>query len=54
MKDMLSEQEHKTIFGTIGALRSFNVKLLEDIKFKMANWTLDSTLGDIFIKYVIT
>jgi hypothetical protein len=52
MKDILTENETRGIFSNVVSLKSFSQKLLEDLQYKISNWTLESTLGDVFAKYV--
>ena len=44
----------KTIFSNLDLILGVNVELLNKIEEKFADWSDDSTLGDVFVQLVST
>ncbi|KAL6044463.1 MORN repeat protein [Balamuthia mandrillaris] len=51
-KNVFSPQEYRTIFSNIESIRNFNKDLLAAIRVQMADWTSETTIGDIFLKKI--
>lgn len=49
--DILSPEEHCTIFGNISIIYSLNQKFLSDFEARMKSWDETTIIGDIFLNY---
>jgi len=52
LKDICNENELKAIFSNVQNLRNFSIKLLNDLRKRLDNWTNEQTIGDLLIKFL--